>query len=208
MRLVQIWEALSVPQGLSRQRLGEYYWYQYLPETKALYLQYSTCREMPDQPFRSFVTDLFAFADSHTVERIVVDLRRNGGGSSRVVKPLVRGLKARPELTGRGHLYALIGRRTVSSGMFAALDLKNECDAVLVGEPTGAKPNAYGDRRSFRLPSSGVEVTYSTKCFRLITDSDPEALNPDIAVSCSLADFVNGCDPALDVALGRQPEVD
>lgn len=207
-RWIQIWEALSIPRGLAHQRLNEHYWYQYLPEAKALYLQYNACRNVPEYPFPRFVADLFAFADSHTVERLIVDLRRNGGGSSRVVRPLVSGLKARPEWTERGRLYVLIGRQTVSSGLFAALDLRSECHAVLIGEPTGAKPNAYGDMRSFRLPNSRVEVTYSTKYFRLIKDGDPEALYPDVAVTCSLEDFVSGCDPALDVALSRRADVE
>lgn len=203
-RLIHIWDALSIPGGLSRKRLDAFYWYDYSAEQRTLYVQYRACRNMPGNPFDSFVGDLLAFASTHPVERMVVDLRQNGGGSSSVVKPLLNGLKSHPALTGRGSLYVLIGRRTVSSGMFAALDFANAFNAILVGEPTGARPNAYGDMRSFRLPNSQLEVRYSTKYFQLIKNAEPPSLEPDFAVSCSSADFLAGRDPALEFALRHQ----
>lgn len=202
--LVTIWDTMRVPSGLARKHLDAHYWHEYLPEAKALFVQYNVCRDMPGQPFEDYVTGLFAFVDAHAVERVVVDLRRNGGGSSRLVKPLIAALKSRPALSDRGRCYALIGRRTVSSGMFAALDLRNECNAILVGEPTGAKPNAYGDMRTFELPNSRLVIKHSTKFFRLIENDDPPALRPDLAVPCSYEDFLAGRDPALEAALRHQ----
>jgi hypothetical protein len=56
-----------------------------------------------------------------------------------------------------------------------------------------------------KLPHSGLEIQYSTEYFRLMKDSDPDALYPDIAAPRTLADILAGRDPALDAALRAQP---
>ena len=73
-----------------------YYGYEYLEDTHTLYIQYNRCAEDPNESFASFTNKLFTFADAHPVQRVIVDLRFNGGGNSSVVQPLLDGLKARP----------------------------------------------------------------------------------------------------------------
>ena len=63
--------------------------------------------------------------------------------------------------------------------------------------------DAAGEVKVLKLPNSQLEVQYPVKFFRLIQDSDPPSLNPDISATLSFADFLAGRDPALDVALGR-----
>ena len=67
---------------------------------------------------------------------------------------------------------------------------------ILVGEPTGGKPNSYGEVRSFRLPNSGLRVMYSTKYFQML-ETDPPAVEPDITVELTAADRFGGHDPVL-----------
>lgn len=71
----------------------------------------------------------------------------------------------------------------------------------MVGEPSGSPPNEYGEIKDFTLPNSKIDVQYTTRYFRLLTDSNPPTLEPDLTVHRSLADFLRGRDPALDVAL-------
>jgi hypothetical protein len=198
---IKIWDAWAVPRRLSGKRVDAFYWYELLPGTRTLYIQYNVCANTPGNPFESFVQGMFAFADTQAVERVVVDLRGNGGGDSRVVKPLLDGLKSRGALSARGHLYALIGRGTCSSGMMAAEDLRRELHAILVGEPTGGKPNAYGDVRTFRLPNSQMEIRYSTIRFHRMPKGDPPSLKPDFFVPQSLSDSLAGHDPVVEAAL-------
>lgn len=198
---VKIWDDWAVPRRLSGDHADAFYWYELLPVTRALYIQYNVCANTPGNSFESFARNLFAFADSQAVERVVVDLRGNGGGDSRVVKPLLDGLKSRTALIAKGPLYALIGRGTLSSGMMAAEDLRRELNAILVGEPTGGKPNAYGDVRTFRLPNSRLEVRYSTVRFRRAPEGDPPSLKPDLCVPQPLSDALAGRDTALEAAL-------
>src|SRR5262249_1074647 len=71
-------DAVKVPVALYRKQPTSYYWYEYLPDSRALYIQYNRCQIDPKLPFKDFARDLFEFADSHPVQRVVVDLRFNG----------------------------------------------------------------------------------------------------------------------------------
>ena len=137
--------------------------------------------------------------DRGDLERLVVDLRHNGGGDSEVLRPLLAGLGRRPEWRGP-RVVALIGNATYSSAMMNALVLRRDLGAVLVGEPTGQRPNSFGEVRSFRLPFSGLRVGCSTRRFRLV-EGDPPSLEPDVEVPTTFDDLYHGRDPVLERVL-------
>jgi hypothetical protein len=172
------------------------YWHEYLPESETLYVKYNRCAETADLPFEQFNRTVWAAADAHPVERLVVDLRTNTGGSSAIFRPFLNELRRRPRFRESGRLFAVIGRRTFSSGYLNALELR-KAGAVLVGEPTGQKPNHFGEVRTFTLPHSGLTVRYSTKYFQTIADADPPSLLPDVPVSVTAAEYLAGIDPVL-----------
>jgi hypothetical protein len=190
---------------LYRRQPAKAYWYEYLPEQKAFYLQYNRAANDPAQPFASFADDVFRFIDSHQVTRFVLDLRNNGGGDSQVIQPLISGLAARPGLSAKGHLFVIVSRYTFSSGLLAATDLRKAASPLIFGEPTGGKPNSYGEILTFSLPNSGLTVTYSTKYFKT-QEQDTPSLPPDVAVTISAADFFGGRDPVLDAVLAYEPK--
>jgi len=198
MKRISIYEGLHVPIPLYRKRLDSYYWYEYLEDSQALYIQYNRCANDPKLVFAEFAQDLFAFADSHPVKRVVVDLRLNPGGNSEVVRPLMSGLKTRKGL--QSNVYVLIGPRTFSSAQMAAVDFRRELHAILVGEATGEKLNGYGEVRPLTLPNSGLKMQYSTKFFHLGKD-DESALKPDVLAAATLSDALAGRDPVLEAAL-------
>ncbi|MGD0461999.1 MAG: exo-alpha-sialidase [Tepidisphaeraceae bacterium] len=198
-------EALHIPKELCRKHPRAFYWDEYLPETDTLYIQYNRCADAPGNPFEDFANKLFAFADAHPVQRVVLDLRFNGGGITRIVDPLVDGLKSRPALNAKGDLYVLIAGRTFSAAMDTAMNFRKHLNAILVGEPAGNKPNHYGQASTFTLPNSKLQVQYSTEYVRQIRDADPLSLDPDILVPYSVNDFLAGRDPALEVALHPGP---
>ena len=84
------------------------------------------------------------------------------------------------------------------------MDFRNDLRAILVGEPTGNKPNHYGLQQDFELPNSKVMVHYSARHFHLMPDADPPTVEPDVMAPTSWADFLAGRDPALAAAL-RHP---
>ena len=196
-------EELRIPPPFYRQKYAEYYGYQYLPDSQTLYLQYNRCLDDPKKSFAALAAEMFAFADAHPVERMIVDLRFNAGGDPQVSKSLLDGLEARPSLANSGKLRALIGSSTFSAGLEAALDLRNDFHAQLVGRPTGGKPNSYGDPGMIVLPNSKLRVHYTVKFIRLSPNSDPPSLEPDLAAPFSLDDYLAGRDPILDAALHR-----
>lgn len=200
--MVSAWDVLQIPTPLYHQQPDSAYWCEYLADAKTLYIQYNKCQNI-GRPFESFAKEALSCVDSHSVERVVVDLRFNVGGDSRVIKPLVDGLKSRPALSTEGHLYALIGPVTYSSGMMAAMDFKEELHAILIGEPTGGKPNSFGEVKQATLPNSNLAIYYPTKYFRPISDADPESIMPDVAVRLTLEDFLAGRDPVLEAALSH-----
>jgi hypothetical protein len=190
---------LVAPPPSERPRGGAY-WFERLPDGETLLLGYESCRADPERPFADFVASLLAEADAAPVARLVIDVRRNSGGDSGVAQPLLDALEDRPDLAGAGRLYVLIGHRTYSSAMLNAWELRERLGAVLVGESTGGRPNAYGELRSFRLPNSGLQVTYSTKRFVLLPGPG-ETLAPDILAPLTSRDWLAGRDVALAAAL-------
>ncbi len=109
-----------------------------------------------------FCKELFEYIDGHDIERVIIDLRFNGGGNSMVLEPVILGLTLREKINRKGHLFVLIGPRTFSSAMMNAWQLKTRTAALLVGRPTGQKPNSFGEMRNFKLSDeqfSGHDVT-------------------------------------------------
>jgi hypothetical protein len=189
-------------QALLSHRSIEPYWYEYLVDRSALYIQYRACTEMPHKPFRDFTADVLACIDTCTVDKVIIDLRQNGGGNSSIIKPLINGLVRLESEKRLGDVYLLIGRRTFSSAVLNAVQIENEVGAVLVGEPTGGKPNSFGEIDTFTLAHSGLTVHISTKYFRLFEDEDPPSLMPDIVVEVESKDYFSITDPVLDTVLG------
>jgi C-terminal processing protease CtpA/Prc len=96
----------------------------------------------------------------------------------------------------------LIGPLTFSAGVDAAANLKLRANATLVGEPTGGKPNTYGDVRSFTLPNAGLTIYYSSRHFyRFEALGDAPSLEPDLRVPLSAEHYFAGRDPVLEAAL-------
>jgi hypothetical protein len=194
-------DAESVP--LYQKKSHVYYWYEYLEEFKTLYFQYNRCREMEALPFAKFSDELLKGIDTLPVARLIIDLRYNVGGDSGILWRFLQALRERPAINQKGRLFVVIGPETNSSGILNAAELQQYTNAVLVGEPTGAKPNMYGQIESFPLPNSSLEVFYSTNYFMRVKD-DPPALIPDIAVVTTADDFFAGHDPVMDRILAGE----
>ena len=196
------WEKVPKPLYLKKDTL---YWFEYLEDSKTLYCQYNRCRNMRDYPFSAFAADLLKVLDAQPVERFVLDLRRNPGGNSEVIKPLRERLAKHDRISRKGRLFVLIGRKTFSSAAKNTIQLRRRTEAIFVGEPTGQKPNTFGEIKRFELPNSKIPVSYSTKYFRMMAD-DPASFVPDIRVDLSSADYFAGRDPVLEAVLAHDME--
>ena len=175
---------------------AQYYSFRYLTDSKTLYIQYNRCDNDPNLPFRDFVSKVFAQADEEKPKKVIVDLRRNSGGNSQVIRPLKSELESR-----RLPVYVLIGPTTFSSAIINAVELRKDLHATLIGAPVGEKLNSYGEVRILTLPNSQLRVQYTTKYFRLSPNGESDLLDPDVPAPFRLKDMIEGRDPAVAAAI-------
>ena len=200
---VSVLSSLSVPVPLYLTNMNLNYWYTRIDSVRAVYCAYNRCAIMGSQTFNGFTAELLSILDSTGTDRLVLDLRGNSGGNSSIARPLIDGIKARSSIDRPGHLFVLIGRKTFSSALINSVELKNETHAIFIGEPTGGKPNAFGEVQSFVLPYSHISIQYSTKYFRYGNDNEL-SFAPDLMVELSSSDYLQGKDRVLDAALRYQ----
>ena len=196
-------EAGGAEPPLYQRRPERWYWYEYLEESQTLYLQYDRCRNQPKEAsIKKFARELFDFVDAHPVKSFVVDLRRNTGGNFHYNKPLIEGIRKRPEINQAGKLFVITSRTTFSAATIAAIDLKRGTEALLVGEPSRGKPNGYSDEKHLRLPHSNIEVNYSPLYREAMPElGDAPYLPVDLPVTLEFEDYRAGRDPLLAAVL-------
>ncbi len=192
---------------LSRQNNSTSYWYEYIEDSKAIYLQLNQMNDSPDGPdLIRFIGNINSFIKSHEVNRIILDLRNNFGGNNVYSLSIVNLLIKNPELNKIGKFYTLIGRKTFSAAQYLVNDLRKWTNVIFVGEPTGASPNSYGDSMKKRLTNSNLTVRISTIYWRDSTsDETKEWVAPDIPVPNTASDFFNNKDGAFERCLNFKP---
>src|SRR5258708_2861547 len=177
-------------------------WVTDLPPQRTLYFNFKAYPKRKD--FIVFSRELFDFIDHHEIKRVIVDMRQNGGGDfTRGREYIISEFKKRPNLVKRGMLYVVVGRLTYSAGMANAPDFPNELHAILVGEPTGARPNGYQENREFSLPNSHLGVSYSTQLYKF-QEKDTPGIMPDKRLDPGWQSYRRGEDPVLAWILHRK----
>jgi tetratricopeptide (TPR) repeat protein len=177
-----------------------FYWWEYLADAKTLYIQYNSCQEMPSLSFQRFTDQIVEQVARQAPEKIVVDLRHNGGGASNVWNPLLNAMRTTAALRPPGGIYVLTSLGTGSSGFLNAIELREQFAAMVAGEASMERPNHYGYVQTFRLPNSRLSVSYAVRHFFPLED-DPPALLPDLRVPITAADYFADRDPVLAAVL-------
>ena len=194
--LVKWDKALGVKRPFWLTRTKENYWSTMIDDGNTVYVAYNSCVDDPARPFVEFTKDIMSKLKPGGAGRLIIDLRNNPGGISNVIEPFMAELAANKVMNQPDRLFVLIGSNTFSSAMLNALQFKTSTRATLVGEPTGGKPNQYGNISYRFLPKSGLQVTISAKHF-MLDPSDPPAVAPDVVVPLKSPDFFTGKDPVL-----------
>lgn len=171
------------------------------PDSKTMYFRYNRCENA--QAFQRLVNGSKGFVEQQKggVQRFVLDLRGNGGGNSTIFRPLLSYLKDNKTFNKKGKLIVITDRQTFSSAVLNAMEIRNAAETVFYGEPTGGKPNHFGEVRDFELLKSKLKIGYSTKHFVRIKDSDPPAVIPDIQIEPTFDDWLRGKDPVIEKIL-------
>lgn len=182
----------------------KYYWYEYLEEFKTLYFKYNACREIVGESIDKICNEILDFLEHKNIDKFVIDLRNNFGGNSTLLDPFIEALSNCEHINKKGKLFVIVGRETFSSALLNAYSLKNKTKAIFVGEPTGGKPNCYGEVERFTLKNSGIIITYSTKYYELIEDDNMLSFVPNICLEISIDNYVKNQDPYLEYIFAKK----
>lgn len=181
------------------------YWFEYLTEHKAVYMQFSAVQDLGDESFADFWHRMFAYIDEHSVEKLIIDIRYNGGGNGDMLWPFIYEIIKRDSINTRGNLFVIIGPKTFSAATMAACRLKNHTNAMLVGEPIGSGMNHYGDAGGFELPNSGLRFRVSTLYWQEGHPADRrDILPPDYPGVMTAKAYFSGSDPSLEAILNGE----
>lgn len=174
---------------LYARKSSENLWFTYL-ENEELYIKYNSCRENGNESVHNKIEKIIKFIEKNRMKKVTIDLRNNLGGDSTLFEPFIDYIKGNDDLNKKENLKIIIGRETFSSALLNAYDFKNNTNAKIIGEPSGGKPNCYGEVLKFSLPNSKLLVTYSTKFYKLIEDDLIDSLYPDEFVLEAIEDYI------------------
>ncbi len=204
---VTMHDGVKAPGPLWTRRPDEAFWVEYLSSAGAVYVQYNAVQDGEKETVAHFFGRVCAEASRRRADRMIIDLRLNGGGDNTLNAEVVKTIMRTSPINRRGHLFVIIGRNTFSAAQNLVNSLERYTDAIFVGEPTGANPNQFGDAVPVRLRHSGVVVYVSTLWWQ---DLDPRDRRPwtapEVAAEMTSADFRAGRDPALEAALRWRAE--
>lgn len=175
------------------------FWFEYREGDRLLYVQINEIRDDKDETLAAFAARLRAFVDARAVEKLVLDLRSNGGGNNYLNRGLVLALAGSDKVNRYGHLFTLIGRATFSAAISLVSALEQWTETIFAGEPTGNTPSQFGDSRKYQLPRSGLTVRLSSVYWRdwSVNEKRPW-VDADLKAEPSWEEFAAGRDPALE----------
>jgi hypothetical protein len=195
-------DTVAGPLPLYLRHLTVPFWYQYLRDEATVYLQFNSVRDDPEEEFRGFCDRVFGFIDSHPVERLVIDLRWNGGGNTLITQYLLHHLIACKKINQRGRLFVITGRSTFSAAQNTATAIERETEVIFAGEPSGSCPTFIGESIPFTLPCSKLEVNVADLLWQTSWPMDYRTwIAPEIYAPPTFAAYAANVDPALSAIL-------
>ena len=181
---------------LFRQRPHETFWYCYLPDSDAVYVNFRGYKDLSKHS-----KGLLRLIRQNDPEKLVIDLRQNGGGDyKKGLKHIVHPIRDLSRINRRGHLFILISPNTFSAAMSNSAHFRYQTKAILVGQQIGEKPNSYQESRAMKLPNSKWKVQYSVKFYKFVEKGE-NLIRPDVEVIPTWDDYKAGRDPVLERAL-------
>jgi len=182
--------------------LDKIYYYEYLADEKTVYVRHSQIQDDPSETIPEFYDKVFDFIDNNDVDKLVIDVRLNGGGNNYKNKPIITGIIETEKINKVGKLFVILGRRTFSACQNLVNEMSNYTNAVFIGEPTSENVNFFGDNRTVTLPNSKIPTFLSFAWWQDKPQWEgAEWLAPHIAVDMSFKEYNTNKDPVLQAAL-------
>jgi hypothetical protein len=201
--LRSVLERSAVP--LYLQHPGENYWFDYLSDLNAVYVQYNRAEAMSGKPIPAFADRVAQAIMDSKPRACIIDLRFNTGGNLDIGTPLVERLSP---LCKPLRVFILTGRATFSAGITHTAQWKQATGGTIIGEPVGDRLDFWSEGGNLVLPYSGLTLHYANAFHRYSRTDYPErrpyyfelsvaSLAPDVFVEPTWDDYINGRDPVI-----------
>lgn len=176
------------------------FWFSELENGKHLYIQINKCQDDTEKTLVTFAEEIVNKIEGAIYQSVVLDLRNNFGGNSKLMYPLVYALQTYNRKSPEGKLFVAISRNTLSASVVFCDEIKKFCKAYFIGEPSGAKPNLYGENSYFiSLPNSKLQVSFSSEYFQAAGPFNKnDFVITDIYKPLTSQDFFGRNDPVLN----------
>ena len=179
----------------------ENFWYEILDEEQIAFVRINRFVEEEDETIKDMFEKLMASLREHeNVTKVIVDLRRNGGGRLYMegYARLLQALKL-PQIE---KVCVLIDQGTFSQSVVMTYEIKQEIKtATVIGVPAGEGSFFIGIQgEESKLPYSGFTYRVATVPLDLNREQPFDALEPDVLVYPDLEDYKNGIDTILEAA--------
>lgn len=88
------------------------YWYKYLSYENTVYFKYNKCQSDgdSDKSIEDFITQMLNFMNTHAVDKFVIDMRDNSGGSDKYIQPIINWLKNK-KVNDKNHLFVIVWKK-------------------------------------------------------------------------------------------------
>jgi hypothetical protein len=179
----------------------KFYWFESMPDGKSVYCQFNSVSDGTTETLSGFVDRLFEYIAANHIEKLIIDMRWNNGGNSKLLPPLIAGL-IRSDVNRNGHLFVIVGRYTYSAAMNAATLIERFTNATFVGEPTPSSPNFVGESNIVTLPYSRTSVSISDLYWQSSWPTDRRTwIAPFLYAPPSFEAYKTKHDPAMEAIL-------
>ena len=126
-------------------------------------------------------------------------MRHNSGGDGSIVPPMIATMVFFEVYNSEGKMFVLIGRNTFSAAHNLFLDISQLTDVIIVGEPSGSRPNALSEAGWFNLPYSRLTGIVSSQFHQSGAPEDHRIwVAPHMPISLSSDEYFSGKDPSID----------
>jgi tetratricopeptide (TPR) repeat protein len=181
---------------------NDIYWFKAL-QNQLLYVQFNDVADKESQSLKQFSEQIQQLIIEGEVSDMVLDLRHNSGGDGSLNAPMVATAVLFKALRPKGKLFVLIGRNTFSAAHNLVMSITELTDTVLVGEPSGSRPNAISEAGWFNLPYSKQTGLISSQFHQYGAPEDHRIwIAPQVPVSLSSEQYFKGEDPVMTAIIG------
>ena len=185
----------QLPYAFSDQK-EKAYWIDHWEEMSTLYIRLSSYNQNEDETYLETNREIYAVLQSvETLDKIILDLRQNGGGSPPSALAGLLNFLKNPKVQ---QVYVLIDGGCYSMTVIGSYNIRTEIpDAIFVGSPTGQGLPTGSVRDKITTPNHGLIFRTPGGMSVLESGESFEYFEPDILLYQTLDDYKQEIDTVL-----------